>query len=108
MALAKRLEIKLSASFLHQRKFVGSCLGVEHLVFCGKRREVERLSFNGSPVITDEPHLASRQVVGPRKITAASDRPGQRRRVERERFLNFIQQFERITTLTVHLVDERN
>ena len=45
-------------------------------------------------------------IVSPGERTPAADRPVDRRGVERERFLDLVQEVERIARLAIHLVDE--
>ena len=57
-------------------------------------------------VLFEPPHDIGAQIIGADKGPAASDRPGQGHRVQRQGFLDFIEQVEGIARLTVHLVDE--
>ena len=59
-------------------------------------------SFSASPRRT----AFERQMVGAGKGLAAADRPGDRRRVERQLLLDLVEDLEGVARLAVHLVDE--
>jgi hypothetical protein len=106
MALAKRREIETAAGLLHQRQLLLGGFGVEQRVFRGKRGEIERLARDGLAVLADEAHRAACQIVGADEIAAATDGPGHRRGIERQRLLDLIHEIERVAAFAVHLVDE--
>src|SRR5262245_27810355 len=54
----------------------------------------------------EQPHATIDHVVGAEEVTAAADRPGHGRGIERQRLLDLVEEFESIATLAVHLVDE--
>ncbi len=106
MAFAERLEIEAAAGVLDQRQFFRDGLGVEHLVLGGERGEIERHPVGRLAVLAEQAHLAGGDIVGAGEVAAASDRPGHRRGVERQRLLDLVEQFERVAALAIHLVDE--
>src|SRR5262245_10305608 len=108
MPFTKRFEIERPTSPFHQPELVRDCRSVEHGISCRKRGQVERLPLNRFTVLVDKSHLAGGKIAGPGEVSATTNRPGQRRGVERERFFDLVEQLERVPAFAVHFVDERN
>ena len=72
----------------------------------GDARVVGSVHGNRLSVLAERRQPTPSNVVGPGKRSAAADRPGERRGVERERLLDLVDEVKRIASLAVHLVDE--
>src|SRR5262249_22581057 len=105
MALADGREIERTAGMAHELELLGERGGIEVRIALAERREVDRRERRLA-VLADEPHLPGRDVERPGEITAAPERPGDRRGVERERLLDLVEKLERVAALAVPLVDE--
>src|ERR1700743_3725147 len=107
MALAERVELERLASLGDQRKLVRDGGHVEVGVAFG---EIGNLDLFGPPRLCaaafQQANAAIPHVISAEEIAAASDRPGHRRGVERQRLLDLVQQLEGVAALAVHLVDE--
>ncbi len=106
MALAKGLHVEGAAGFPRQFKFLDEGLALIVRQEPGDTvgiRPVDRraLLFGIAPA-----HRVLGEVVGAGKRLAAPDRPGDRRRVQRQLLLDLVEDFERIARLAIHLVDE--
>ena len=106
VAFAERGEVERPAGFLDDRQFLGDRIGVQHGVFGGKRREIERLRGGVLAILGHQPHVAALDVVGAGEIAALADRPGHRRGVERQRFFDLVQYLERVAAFAIHFIDE--
>ena len=70
----------------------------------GDRHFAQRAGLAG--IAVEQPNATGLHVDSADEIAPASDRPGDRRGVERQRFLDLLDQFERIAAFAVHLIDE--
>ena len=107
VAIAKGHQFERLARLPHQREFFLDLANVEIGVAAGKLGDVDLQRRAGlRAAVFQQPHAPAEKIVGAEEITATTDRPGHRRGVERERFFDLVQQFERIAALAIHLVDE--
>ena len=107
VAFAERSEIERLAGFRHQRQLVGDLADVEIGVAPGEFGDVDLFGRTGlGAAAFEQADAAGGNVVGAEEIAAAADRPGHRRGVERQRLFDFVEQFEGVEALAVHLVDE--
>ncbi len=107
MALAERGEIERLAGLRHQREIFLDRSRIEIGIAAREVGDGDLFGRAGlGPAALQQPHAAGRDVVGAEEVAAAAHRPGHRGGVERQRLLDFVEQVERITGLTVHLVDE--
>src|ERR1700742_467647 len=107
MAFTKRLKLERLAGLRDQRQFILDRIDIEIGVASGEVGDVDLLGRTGLGATAFEQADASvDDVIGAEEIAATADRPGHRRGVERECFLDFVEQLESVAALTVHLVDE--
>lgn len=107
MVLKKGLGIEALASMAHEIKFMADGLGVEPRVQCGYFGDCHFTQPAGNTgIAVEQAHAACCHVNRTHEIAAASDRPGDRRGVERECFLDLIEELERVAAFTIHLVNE--
>ena len=107
MALGKSPGIEAFASMAHEIKLMIDGLGVELRVQCGYFGDCHFAQPAGSTgIAVEQTHAAGCHVNCADEIAATSDRPGDRRDVERQCLLDLIEEFERIAAFTIHLVDE--
>ena len=106
---AKRLEIEpLEAGFGELRLFPPR----GDLAFLGEQLVEERIVHaghgHGAGVVrrVEPANTTIAEVVGAGKAPPPADGPGDRRHIQRQGLLDFVEQFERIARLTVELVDE--
>ena len=106
MPFAERGKFERAAGVFHQRQFLRDRLDVEHGILGVQRRQIERLRHRRAAVVIQEPHVARGEFIGADEIAAAADRPVHRRRVERQRLFDLVQELEGVAGLPIHLVDE--
>jgi small GTP-binding protein len=106
MSLAERREVERLVALPSERHLLQPglpLLGRQETEdgFVGRPRNRDRVGVG-----IDPPDPVVHEVVSAREPPAAPDRPVDRRRVERERLFDFIEQIERIARFAVQLVDE--
>ena len=107
MAFGKSPGIEALASMAHEIELMIDGLGVELRIQSGYFGDGHFSQPAGSARITvEQTHAAGCHVNRAHEIAATSDRPGDRRDVERQCLLDLVDEFERVAALTIHLVDE--
>ena len=72
----------------------------------GHARIIGAVDGKGLRVLAERRQTAAANVIGACKRSAAADRPGEGRALERQRLLDLVDEIEGIAGLAVHLVDE--
>ena len=91
----------------HEIKFMPDGLGVELRVQSGDFGDCHFAQSAGNAgIAVKQAHAAGCDVNRAHEIAAASDRPVDRRGVERQGLLDLIEELERVAAFTIHLVDE--
>ena len=107
VALAKRVELERLAGLAHQSEFVLDRRDIEIGIKGREIGDIDLLCSAGlGATAFEQAYPAARDIVGAEEIAAATDRPGHRRGVERQRLFDFVQKIERIAAFPIHLVDE--
>ena len=109
VALGKSARVKSLASMAHQIKFPAECCRVETGVQSGDfgdRHFAQRAG--GARIAVEQAHATGCHVDRADEIAPAPDWPGDRRGIERQCFLDLVDEFERVAALAIHLVDESN
>ena len=107
VAFGKGARIESLAGMAHEIEFRAECRGVEIWVQRGDFGDRHCAQRTGrSRIAVQQAHATGRHVDCADKIAAAPDRPSDRRGIERERFLDLIDEVERVAALAIHLVDE--
>ena len=106
MALAEGREIERLRPLLGKLRLLAPRLRLERRQQRGQRGIIQPGDGHQLVVFIQLAHRFRRETIGSSKSLAAADRPGDRRRVERQGLFDLVQQFERIAALAVELIDE--
>ncbi len=107
VALGKSLRVEPLAGMAHEIKFPAECRRVEPGVQGGDFGDRHFAQPAGSAgIAVEQAHAAGLHVDCADEIATASDRPGDRRGIERQCLLDLVDEFERIAAFAIHLVDE--
>ncbi len=107
MALAERLQVEALRGFLHQFKFADYLAGIEIGVAASQIGNLDFLRCAGlGATALQQADATGFDVIGAHEIAATAHRPVDRRRVERQRLLDLVEQIKNVAAFAVHLVDE--
>ena len=106
VALAERGEVEGARSRLGQRDLLGDRLALALRQAVGERRGVQLGDRLGAAIVVETVDGVLLQVVDAGEAAAHAERPGERRRVERQPLLDLLEQLEGMAAVAVELVDE--
>ena len=109
VAFGKGPRLKSLAGMAHEIEFPAECRRVEMRVQSGDFGNGHfAQSAGGARIAVEQAHPTGRHVDCAEEITPAPRWPGDRRGVERQRLLDFVDELKRVAAFAIHLVDEGN
>ena len=109
MTLGKSSRVKLLAGMAYEVELPCELRGIELGVQSGNFGNGHFAhSASRARVTLEQTHASSRHVDCADEITPVADWPSDRRSIERQCFLDLVDELERVAALAIHLVDECN